>query len=158
MNVIMLSKILDFFKPKTSIEVDKNGNQASDELKIATAVLLFSVAGADSDFDPVEVRSTFSLIAKSYGLNHDQTMSILSKAEEKFKTKSNIDKDVDFVNSYYTEKQRQLIYSLAWQVVCSDGKIENHERKYASQLRNKLQLSREQAQEAKSLAENKYTN
>lgn len=149
----MLSKILDFLKPKTSIELDKNGNKASSELQVATAMLLFSVAGADSDFDPVEVRKTFSLIAKNYDLDKEQTMRVLAKAEEQFKKDSKIDKYAEFVNSHYNEDQRKLIFSLAWQVVRVDGKIENHERKYASKLRNKLELSREQAEEAKILSE-----
>ena len=74
-------------------------------------------------------------------------MDILTKAENKMD--SGIDEQVELVNSSYDEKQRQLIFSLAWKIVCADGKIENHEKRFASQLRNRLELSREQAELAK---------
>ena len=145
----MLSKILDIFKATTTIKQDKDGGEASTELQVATAILLFSVAGSDSDFDPVEVRKTFSLIAENFGLEHKQAMEVLSKAEEKYNKDSNIDSEVQLVNASYNDKQKQLIFALAWNVVCADGKIENHEQKYASKLRKYLELSREQVAEAK---------
>ena len=134
----MLSKILDILKSTTTIKLDKDGNQASEQLQVATAVLLFSVAGSDSDFDPVEVRKTFSLIAENFGLEKEETMEILTQAEEKFKKDSNIDSEVKLVNDSYDDKQKQLIFSLAWNIVCVDGKIENHEQKFASNLSNCL--------------------
>ena len=110
----MLSKILDALKSKPSLEKDKDGNPPSEQLQIATAVLLFNVAGSDADFDPVEVRATYASIGSSFGLDDSQTMDILSKAEEKFKANASIDEDVELVNTSYDERQRQLIFCLAW--------------------------------------------
>lgn len=147
----MLSKVLEMLQKKTSLEVDKNGNPSQEEAKIATAALLFSIAGSDSDFAPEEVKAVYVSLAIQFGLDDKETMEIMSKAEQAFKDQQKIDSFVELVNKSYNEKQRQLIFAMAWRVVIADQRIENHEQKFASELRIRLQLTRDQAEEAKKM-------
>lgn len=147
----MLSKVLDMLQRKTTLETDKDGKPALEEAKIATAALLFSIAGSDSDFAPEEVKACYVGLAVQFGLDDKETMEVMTKAEQAFKEQAKIDSFVELINKSYNEKQRQLIFAMAWRVVVADQRIENHEQKFASELRVRLQLTRDQAEEAKKL-------
>lgn len=136
---------------KTTLEIDKDGKPSAEEAKIATAALLFSIAGSDSDFAPEEIQASYLALAMQFSLNDKETMEIMTKAELAFKEQEKIDPFVELINKSYTDKQRQLIFCMAWQIIIADRRIENHEQKFASELRVRLQLTREQAEEAKKM-------
>lgn len=148
----MFSKILDFLRGKTNLEMDSSGDPTEKDLQIATAVLLLEVAGSDADYAPEEVQACVAVMNAQFNSEDEETMEILAAAEELRSKAGKIDEFVKAVNQHFSEKQRQLILAMAWKVILADQQIENHEQKFASQLRTRLQLSREQAQEAKDLA------
>jgi uncharacterized tellurite resistance protein B-like protein len=148
----MFSKILDFLQGKTSLELDSSGDPTEKDLQIATAVLLLEVAGSDEDYAPEEVKACVTVMNRQFNSDDEETMEILAAAEELRSKAGRIDEFVEAVNENFTEKQRQLILAMAWKVILADQQIENHEQKFASQLRTRLKLTREQAQEAKDLA------
>ena len=148
----MFGKIKEFFEGETTLEVDQSGEPTPQELQIATAVLLLEMAGADEDFDPEEVRTCFKSLENQFNVEDSETLEIFEKAESLRQEKGKIDHFVELVNQHFNVKQKQIVLGMVWRVVLADEIIDNYEQKFASQLRTRLQLSREQAEEAKQLA------
>ena len=149
----MLEKIVDFFHGKTTLEIDKDGKPSESTLKVATAVLLLEMAGIDDDYAPEEVLACKSVLAKQFNLkDDDEALKILEQADSLRGEKEKIAEFVAALNTHFNVKQRQLILAMVWRVVMADEVVDKYEMRFASQVRNRLQLSKEQAEEAKRLA------
>jgi len=148
----MLNKVKDFFSGKTSLDIDKSGAPTSKDLQIASAVLLLEMAGADDDYAPEEVKACFSVLEQQFGIEDEETIAIFESAEQARQDKGKIDEFVAAINENFNDKQKQLLMAMVWRVIVADEVVENFEKRFATQLRTRLQLSREQAEESKNLA------
>ncbi len=118
----------------------------------ATGVLMLEMAGADNDYDPEEVKICFRTLEKSFGLSDTNALSILEEAENIRADKEKVSEMFEFLNSSLDEDQKAMILSLVWKIVVADQKIDQHEMRLANQIRVRLQLSEEVAEEARKLA------
>lgn len=148
----MFRRIREFFEGKTSLEVDKTGEPTKGDLQVATAVLLLEMAGADEDYAPEEVRSSFAAFQRHFNAEDEETLAVFESAEQLRARKGKIDEFVAEINERFSDKQKQLILAMIWKVVLADEVVEKYEQRLASQMRQRLQLSREQAAAAKELA------
>jgi uncharacterized tellurite resistance protein B-like protein len=57
------------------------------------------------------------------------------------------------LNRTYCERQKVLLLAACWRIVLADGQIERAEKKLATQLRYRFQLSEDQEAEAIRIAE-----
>ena len=148
----MFNKLKDFFSGGANLEVDQSGQASNEELQIATAVLLLEMAGADDDFAPEEIQACFRTMEKQFGIEDTNTLEIMEKAQTLRDERGKIDTFVKAINDNFSDKQKQLILAMIWKVIIADELIEKYEQRFAEQLRNRLQLSNEQSEEAKTLA------
>lgn len=148
----MLDRIKDFLKGDTSsLTVSRGGEASMKELQVATGVLLLEMAGADEDYAPEELKTIFGAMEKQFNLTEGEAMEIMEVADQMRSVKK-IDEFVSSINENYGDRQKQMILAMVWKVVLADTEIQKHEQKFASQLRLRLELSREEAEEAKKLA------
>jgi uncharacterized tellurite resistance protein B-like protein len=146
----MFSRLKEFFfEDKTTLEVDQEGEPTNEDLQIATAVLLLEMAGADDDYAPEEVKACFRVLEQQFNVSDEATLELFEKADSLRKEKGKIDEFVAAINENFDVKQRMLVLAMVWKVIIADQQIENHEKRFATQLRTRLQLTREQAEEAK---------
>ncbi|MCB0323285.1 MAG: TerB family tellurite resistance protein [Bdellovibrionales bacterium] len=148
----MFRRIKEFFEGKATLEVDRTGEPTGKDLQIATAVLLLEMAGADEDYAPEEVKSCFAAFQRQFDVEDDETLRIFESAEQLREEKGKIDEFVQVINERFNDRQKQIIMAMIWRIVIADEVVENYEQRFASQLRTRLQLSREQAEAAKDLA------
>jgi uncharacterized tellurite resistance protein B-like protein len=148
----MLNKIKNFLEGETQLDKTRDGDEVDRELMVAIGVLMLQMAGADNDFAPEEVQSCFRSLEKQFGLSDADAMKILEEADSCRDDKEKVSQLIDALNQKYNEGQRQLILALIWKVVVADEKIEKYELRIANQVRVRLQLSEEQAEEARQMA------
>ena len=148
----MFSRIKEFFEGSASLEVDKSGQATDKDLQIATAVLLLGSAGADDDYAPEEIKACFRSLEQHFKIDDSETLAIFEMAEKLRNESDQIETFVKSINENFSDKQKQLILAMIWKIIIADEVIENYEQKYASKVRQLLQLSREQAEQAKELA------
>lgn len=144
----MLDRLKELLKSDTSLTSNKGGEESLHDLELATAVLLLQMAGADDDYAPEEVRTIKNTIQGQFGLDKDQSQALLEEADA-LRSAKKIDDFVSDLNENYNDRQRQLIFALVWKVVVADAVIQKYEQKFAAELRLRLDLSRDQADEAK---------
>ncbi len=148
----MLNKVREFFSGKTTLEVDKSGEPSSKDLQIASAVLLLEMAGSDKDYAPEEVKACFQVLEQQFNIEDTETLEIFETAEKMREEQGKIDQFVATINEAFNDKQKQLLMAMIWKVIVADEVVEHFEQRFATQLRTRLQLTREQAEAAKNLA------
>jgi len=148
----MFKQLKGFFSGSTGLELDASGQATDHELKIATGVLLLEMAGSDDDYDPAEVQAIFNAMKSQFGVNEDASMDILEAADAMREKAGKIDEFVDAINQNFSLKQKQIVMSMIWKVVMADGKIDKYEKRFATQMMNRLQLTKEQTAEAMRMA------
>ncbi|HQH25796.1 MAG TPA: TerB family tellurite resistance protein [Oligoflexia bacterium] len=148
----MLENIKDFLKGETSLKVNKGGEPTSKDLAIATGMLLLEMAGADLDYAPEEVRTIFAALEKHLNVSDTETLEILEQADKLRQQEGKFDEFLGVINANFDEKQKQLILAMVWKVIIADELIDKYEQRFASELRQRLQLSREAADAAKQMA------
>lgn len=153
----MLRKLKDFFagsKPIADVvSVDAQGQATSEDLVIATAVILVEMASADKNIAPTEAEVICQALGAHFGLAEDQIPHVVEVAIASRKTAGKIDQFVAALNEKFTEAQRQRILAMIWSVVLADEKIEKFEERFAKQMQNRFKLTDVQAQEARAMAE-----
>jgi uncharacterized tellurite resistance protein B-like protein len=148
----MLNRIKNFLEGEISLDKTKDGEEVDRTLMVGIGVLMLQMAGADNDYAPEEVQSCFRTLEKHFGISDEEAMEILEEAENLKGDKEKVSSLLESLNTKYSDSQKQLIMALIWKVVVADDKIESFELRTANQLRVRLQLSEEQAEEARKMA------
>jgi len=147
----MLKSLKDLFT-STEEESVLNDPKILARVICASGVLMLEMAGADEDFDPEEVKTCFRTLEKNFGLSDTSALTILEEAEAIRADKEKVSEMFEFLNSTLDEDQKAMILSLVWKIVVADQKIDKHEMRLANQIRVRLQLSEDIAEEARKLA------
>ncbi|MCB0346204.1 MAG: TerB family tellurite resistance protein [Bdellovibrionales bacterium] len=148
----MFKKVMDFLKGEATLEVDSSGDATSEDMQIATGVLLLEMAGSDKDYDPEEVHTVFRTMEREFKVDQDEALRLLESADKLRGAKGKIDEFIKTLNENFSEEQRVIVLSMVWQVVMADGKVDKFEKRFAQQIQNRLKLSDEQAEEARQMA------
>lgn len=149
----MFSSLKDFFKGAASLEVTKSGEPTDRDLQVATAVLMLEMAGTDEDYAPEEIKACFAALEKQFDIDDTETLEIFEAADQARKDKEKLDHFFRMVTENFSTKQRQVVLAMVWKIVLADDIVENYEQKLASQMRQRLELTREQMEQAKDMAE-----
>lgn len=149
----MFERIRQAFSGIDSLSVDKNGNQVEDDLRLATAVLLLEMAQVDGNYSADEGRTMYRALEREFGLSDDSTHKLLALAEQNVRGGNKVDEFVTIINEHFDDIQKQRILAVIWKVISADGITSDRESKFAVSLREKLNLTMEQALRARRMAE-----
>lgn len=148
----MLNSISDFLKGKTTLHIDASGNPTSEDILIATSIILLEMAGSDDDYAPEEVQTIFKVMQDQFNIQKGDVYNILNQAKELREESEKIDEFIAVINANFKAPQRQLILAMVWKVVFADGEVEKFEERFANQLQHRLQLTPDEAKRAKEMA------
>lgn len=148
----MIDKIKSFLSENVDLDKKLDGSDVDRSLMVTIGALMLEMAGADNDYAPEEIQACFRSLEKQFGISDTEAMEILEQADSLRNDKSALSNNIEKLNLNFSEEQRQLILSLIWKVVVADEKIEKYELRIANQLRVRLQLSDEQAEDARKYA------
>ena len=150
----MFNKLKEFFQgEQTDVDVDRSGAPTEHDLHLATAVILIEMAGADEEIDRAEAQTICATIQNQFGIPENEVPELIEVALAAKREAGKIDEFVKVINSNFNPTQRQRILMMVWKVVMADGKIDKFEQRFAEQMRNRFQLTVEQAEEAKQMAQ-----
>ena len=138
---------------ESNLEIDSSGEETSRELHVATGILLLEMAGSDGDYAPEEVQTIFTIMKREFDLTEDEVADLLEIADLSREKKGKIDEFIQLINQNFSEAQRGKILEMVWRVILADQQIEKFERRFAAQIKSRLQLSDEVNEAAKQAAE-----
>ncbi len=147
------NSISDFFRGKSRLEFDKDGEPSSQDVRIAVVVLMISLARQDGDFCPSEGKGVARALSRHFGLNETEAIELTELVSPLSKNFDNIEEFVSIVNEKFNEEQKQLVLAMIWSLALADGVADRLETNFATVLRNRLNLTIDQAVTARQLAE-----
>ena len=111
------------------------------------------MAGSDGDYAPEELQTIFAIMKREFDLTEDEVADLLEIADLSREEKGKIDEFIQLINQSFSEAQRGKILEMVWRVIFADQQVEKFERRFAAQVKSRLQLSDEISQAAKQAAE-----
>lgn len=150
---IMFQKVRDAFGGLDTLSVDKSGNSTDSDLKLAAAVVLLEIAQVDGNYSQDEGTMMFKSLEKEFGLTSDSAHKLLALAEQNVRGREQVDEYIEIINTFFDDTQKQRILGMVWKIISADGITTERESGFAVRLREKLNLSMEQALRARKIAE-----
>ncbi len=99
----------------------------ANRLQVATCVLLLEVAHADDDFSAEELATIHRLMARRFDLSEDEAARLVTLAGQERLAQDDLYSFCRLVNESYPRARKLAVLELLWEVVYSDGVLENHE-------------------------------
>lgn len=149
----MFDKIRQAFHGIDSLAVDRDGNQVEQDLRLATAALILEIAQLDGGYSVDEGQAMFHALGKEFALSTDSVHKLIAVAEQNVRGHGQIDDFAKIINEHFDDIQKQRILAIAWKIIQADGVGSQKESRFAVVLREKLNLSMEQALRARRMAE-----
>ena len=148
----MFKKISGLSHDEIRLDVDASGNATEEDLLIATGVLLLHMAGSDSDYAPEEVSTIFEVMKREFNVQDKEVKYFLEQANKLREDQGKIESFIQVINANFSIKQRIRVLSMLWHVILADGKVDKFEAKSAMQMKFQLQLTDQEAEQARQLA------
>lgn len=140
-------------KPPQSLALDRQGQPVSREVMGGVVRVLTEIIRSDRDIATSEARAITDFVRSHFSATDALITELITRAAEEAKENASIDPVFTVLNGAYAPEQRVLLLAACWRIVLADGQVERAERRFAVQLRYRLQLSEQQEELAKRLAE-----
>jgi len=142
-----------FRKEPDNLAVDREGAAISPEVCVAVVRVLREITCSDSDVAHVEAKAISDIVRSHFLVDENQMIAFLTKAAEEIRQKLPISTVYALLNKTYCDRQKVLLLAACWRIVLADGQIERAEKRLATQLRYRFQLSEDQEAQAIRIAE-----
>ena len=121
----MINRIKKLF---SVVDADRVPAQASVEAHaLAAAVLMVEAARLDGDFDTSERQSIRSLVTKHFGLDEEETDTLIDEAESVHDDANHLVRFTRTIKDSYPPEERIAIIEMLWEVVYADGVLHDYE-------------------------------
>ena len=132
----MFDAISKFFEDKIGAQAE--GMDEERQLQVATCVLLLEVAHADEEFTAQERETIDTVVGRRFGLDREQTRQLLDLADDQRRQEEDLYGFSRLLNETYSRPRKLAILDLLWEVVFSDGVLEEHEDALMHKMGNLL--------------------
>ena len=144
----LLDQLQEFLSDRERLATDKTGKASDVELEAATAILLLEAAYGDSEYEWSEHRSLLKSLEDAFGLDKEETLNLLDRAEEIRPPIVKLKDVTDVIIDRFSEEQRVEVVSLIWKVIEADDIVEEWEESFATHVAEAVGLSNAQAKAA----------
>jgi uncharacterized tellurite resistance protein B-like protein len=121
----MINRIKKLF---SGVDGDRVPAQASVEAHaLAAAVLMVEAARLDGDFDISERQSIRSLVTRHFGLDEEETDTLIDEAESVHDDANHLVQFTRTIKESYPPEERIAIIEMLWEVVYADGVLHDYE-------------------------------
>jgi len=107
-------------------------------LHLAAATLLFEVAKADHQLDPVEIERLRQVLRENWKLDGEDLSDLLEVAERESDNSASLYRQLDLLNGQLSHEQKYQLMKGLWQVACADGQIHHYEEHLVRRLADLL--------------------
>lgn len=121
----------------------------SEDLPLATCVVLLEAARSDDRFTDAERRHILDVLRERFSLASEEAEELLQQATAASEASNDLWRFTHAINEHYSQAQKIALMEEVWRLVLSDGKLHGLEDHLAHKLRNLLNLNHPQMIEAK---------
>ena len=123
--------------------------KAFREVHLATCAIFLEVAQIDNEFDEREREHILSVFQNEYGLSRDDVLELKKASRDQLGKSIDFWKFTNVINKHYSNEEKYRIVVLLWELVYSDGKLDDHENYFMHKLRRLLKLTQSDLMDAK---------
>ena len=108
----------------------------------AAAVLMTEVARADFDYDESEFSLLPELITSHFKISPDEAVELANAAVQAAEDHVSLHRFTQLLNKNLSEREKEHIVSLLWQVAYADTRLDKHEDALVLKISDLLYVSR----------------
>ncbi|MDB2668410.1 TerB family tellurite resistance protein [Alphaproteobacteria bacterium] len=127
--------------------------QPADELHVAAAALLVRAAQIDGHIDDSESALLERLVGPYFGLSEAEASELLVQAHAAIDAANDLFQFTQKINANFQEGHKQMLMQLLWQVVLSDGVVDDYEANLLRRVAGLIHVSDQDAGAARKAAE-----
>ncbi|UCH82989.1 MAG: TerB family tellurite resistance protein [Candidatus Latescibacterota bacterium] len=130
---------------------DEKGAQHHD-VHLATCAIFLEMANIDSEFGDEERDHILSTFESEYGLSREEVLELKRASREELEKSLDVWQFTNAINQHYSNEEKTRIVELLWELVYSDGKMDEHENYFMHKLAKLLRLTHRELIDAKLIA------
>ena len=134
----MLNSIQAFFQQHILSAHEQTDKDNTNALHLATAVLLFEMAQMDDVMDEREREAIQLLLKERFSLESKLVDELLVLAADKARQASSLQEFTRLLNEHFSQKEKQHMVKMLWDVALSDGVIDKYEDLFVRQMADLL--------------------
>lgn len=138
----MIENIKNLFSEKMQ-PIKEEIHPDQNKISIATCALLLEMAHSDSEFSAEEKQHILEILKKNFVLGENDAEELLLLAEQERKESLDLWQFTNLINENYSREDKLKVVDTLWQVIFTDGKINQHEDYLIRKLTNLLNLQHE---------------
>ena len=132
--------------------------KAFREVHLATCAVFLEVAQIDNEFDEREREHILAVFQNEYGLSREDVLELKKASRDQLGKSIDFWKFTNVINQHYSNEEKYRIVVLLWELVYSDGKLDDHENYFMHKLRRLLKLTQSDLIDAKLEVLQKHKN
>ncbi len=136
----MINRVKALFLDRGGAPEARGAGHSHEELQIAAAALMIEAAQLDDDFDARERAKIRDLVTLRFGLDTDESASLIEVAEERVAQASQLHGFTRVVKKAFTQEERIELMEMLWDVVYADGELHDFEASLMRRLAGLLQV------------------
>ena len=125
----------------------------NDRLHVAAATLLVRAAQIDGVIDAAEEATLDRIIGTHFGLNAGEAASLLASAKAAADEANDLFQFTHQINAHFTPAHKLQLIELLWQVVLSDGVLDDYEANLLRRVTGLIYITDQQAGAARKRAQ-----
>lgn len=145
----MLNKVKSLFTEP----VEAGEAPQSDALHIAAAALLVRAAQIDGSMDAGEEKLLARLVGPNFGLDAAEAATLISDAKQAVDEANDLFQFTNRINAHFGEAHKIMLLELLWQIVMSDGVVDDYEANLLRRVAGLIYVTDQQAGQARKTAE-----
>lgn len=145
--------MLDRIKSLFTEPVAEDRVPQSDALHIAAAALLVRAAQIDGHMDAGEAQLLSRLVGPHFGLDETAAARLIDEAKQAVNEASDLFQFTNRINAHFGEGHKIMLLELLWQIVLSDGVVDDYEANLLRRVAGLIYVTDQQAGQARKAAE-----
>jgi uncharacterized tellurite resistance protein B-like protein len=125
------------------------GGGGGRDVHLAACAVLLEMAKIDNEFDEREREHIVRVFEKEYGLSPDVVRELEKAAAEQLARSKDYWTLTNVINRNFNNEEKYRLVELLWELVYSDGKMDEHENYFIHKLAKLLQLTHRDLIDAK---------
>ncbi len=150
--------MLDKLKTMFAEPVAASAPPRSDALHIAAAALLVRAAQIDGHMDEGEEKLIARLVGPHFGLDDAAAATLITEAKAAADEASDLFQFTVRINNHFSEPHKIMLLELLWQIVLSDGVVDDFEANLLRRVAGLIHITDQQAGQARKNAQNQLSS
>jgi uncharacterized tellurite resistance protein B-like protein len=150
--------MLDKIKTMFAEPVAASAAPRSDELHIAAAALLVRAAQIDGRMDEGEEQLIARLVGPHFDLDETGAATLIEDAKAAANEASDLFQFTVRINKHFSEAHKIMLLELLWQIVLSDGVVDDFEANLLRRVAGLIHIPDQQAGQARKNAQSQLSS